>query len=245
MFSSLKWLLPSSNASCIEPRRKRLSRLMCSIFESFFSSSTLPPRLTFDSTRISRARMQTALGLVKACPAAAARVFAWFDRARAVQATDAWIVLVVQRIIRHVMLLNVAPNLPLGPTHKWIDLHQVELAIPFKNLRVGTGRSLFAADASNPPVVLLEYICQRPHLADVAALVRIPSPQSFPVLLCLLFQCDGRQHLAQIRDSVLFHSAIAQVIGFLEQDIRIEVKHVRLFVDVHQHIEKNHVFRAE
>jgi len=91
--------------------------------------------------------MEAALGLAEARPAASSRVLAGTDSARAVGATNARVALIVQRVIRHVVLMDVAPHLLRIPVHDWIDFHQAKFGIPLDLVSGSAVQCLVPANA--------------------------------------------------------------------------------------------------
>ena len=84
-------------------------------------------------------RVQPALGLRRPAPATGPLVLARADRPRAGPAADARIPLVVQRIVRHALLDDPAPDVLLRPGGQGTDLHQAEFLVPADDRRVGAG----------------------------------------------------------------------------------------------------------
>ena len=75
-------------------------------------------------------RMQSALGLGEAAPAAGAVVFSRIHRAGARPAADAGVALIVQGIVGDVVVGDELPDHLLRPVRERTDLHQAELFIP-------------------------------------------------------------------------------------------------------------------
>src|SRR5580692_12125927 len=80
-------------------------------------------------------QVQAALGLGESRPASRARVLSGPDRACAMRAADARIVLVVQLVVGHLIVVDVTPHLLRRPIHDGIDLYQSKLRIPLDALR--------------------------------------------------------------------------------------------------------------
>src|SRR3954470_16081161 len=96
--------------------------------------------------------MQSAFGFREACPASGAAVFPRQYGAGAMGASDAGVVLVVQRVIGHVMLEDVVPDVLLGPVSQRVHLHQLEFVVPLNFACVGAGAALLAADGRDPGI---------------------------------------------------------------------------------------------
>jgi hypothetical protein len=91
--------------------------------------------------------MEAALGLAEARPAARSRVLAGSDSARAVGATDARVALIVQRVVGHIVLVNVPPHLFGIPVDDGVNFYQAELGIPLDLVCGSSAGSLIAANA--------------------------------------------------------------------------------------------------
>src|ERR1035441_5241167 len=74
--------------------------------------------------------MQPAFSLAQPGPAPCPGIFARLDGARAVRATDARIIPIMERVVRHAVLVEVAPNLLRSPVGNRIHLHQSEFRVP-------------------------------------------------------------------------------------------------------------------
>src|SRR5258708_10380661 len=66
--------------------------------------------------------VQPALSLTSAGPAPRPRIFARTNSPRAMRATDARIILIVKRVIRYVVFVEIAPNLFRSPIRDRIHL---------------------------------------------------------------------------------------------------------------------------
>src|SRR5438105_13980361 len=103
-------------------------------------------------------------------PAAGAVGLAGLDRACARRAADRRVALVVERVIRHVVLAHVVPDLVLRPLGERVELYDRAVVVIDLDLAdVRPGRPLVAAQAGDPRVEAVEHLRQRPHLAHVAA----------------------------------------------------------------------------
>src|SRR4051812_31862229 len=102
-------------------------------------------------------------------PAAGARMLAGLHGARARLATQRRIAAIVQRVVRHVLLADVLPDLVERPVHERAEfpdaVGRVERALGHVAARAG----LLAAQARDPALLAGERAAQRFDLADVAA----------------------------------------------------------------------------
>src|SRR5579864_3957601 len=117
-------------------------------------------------------RMQPALGLCLACPAAGALAFARDHGAGAGPAANRGITLVVQWVVGDIVRDDKCPDVAVGPAQQGIDLYQVELGVPSDDVGLGPVGRLVAPDGGNPRVVASHRPAQGDDLAVVAALVR-------------------------------------------------------------------------
>ena len=74
--------------------------------------------------------VQTALSLSSAGPAPRPRIFAGLDCSRAMSAADAGIILIMERVVRHVVFEEITPHLLRSPVGNRIQLHQSEFLVP-------------------------------------------------------------------------------------------------------------------
>ena len=104
----------------------------------------------FQSRRVLRAcsQMSTALGLVLACPATVATA----PGHRARRAADRLVALIVQRVVRQVVLEDVAPEVLVGPVGERVQLPDAALLVLLELGRAGPRRRLLAADAGDPGI---------------------------------------------------------------------------------------------
>src|SRR5439155_5808387 len=92
------------------------------------------------------------------------------NRTRARCAADRGIALVVQRVIRHVVLAYVVPDLVLRPFRERVELHDRTVVVVDLDLaNVRPGRPLITAEPRDPGVEGGEVPGQRANLANVAA----------------------------------------------------------------------------
>src|SRR6266498_3134194 len=103
-------------------------------------------------------------------PAAGAVGLAGTNRARARCAADRCVALVVERVVGHVVLAHVVPDLVLRPLGEWVQLHDRAVVVIDLDLAdVRARRPLVAPKPSDPGVERGEMLGQRSNLADVAA----------------------------------------------------------------------------
>ena len=110
-------------------------------------------------------------GFVLPPPASGAEVFTQTDGAGAGGAANAGVKLVVQRVVSHVVELDVMPNVTPGPVGQRIEFDGFALCqFGFIAQRhVGAGARLFTAQAGDPGFFAFQGTLQRLHLADAAA----------------------------------------------------------------------------
>src|SRR5262245_54722256 len=106
------------------------------------------------------------------------------------RATDARVAAVVHWVIRHLVSVDVFPDLLFLPVNEWIDLHQAPLIIPLDDSGVGSLKGLVLPDCGNPSPPSAQCFTQRFELSKSAAEIGIRSPQTFTELLRLLFGGD-------------------------------------------------------
>src|SRR3972149_11284110 len=121
--------------------------------------------------------MQPAFGLLEACPSACSRVFAWHYGPGAGFAADRGVVLVMERAVGDVVLVDVVPYVLGGQPDERVDLHQAELLVPTDDRGVGPCRGLVAPDAGYRAPAARRGLGERDHLPYVAALIRLPLPE--------------------------------------------------------------------
>src|SRR5690606_20537961 len=109
-----------------------------------------PDRAVRSRSLLLRRDVKSALALERATPAAGAQVLAGDDRRRARLAPDRRIATLVQRVIRDVVRVQVAPHLVVGPRDERVDLVQAELAIALDDLGRRALRRLVAANRRDP-----------------------------------------------------------------------------------------------
>src|SRR6185436_19673726 len=81
-----------------------------------------------------------ALGLFEARPAAVARAAALLDRFGAVGAADRRVAAIVERVVREVVLMDVVPDVALGPVRKRVELPELEALVPTELRGLGATR---------------------------------------------------------------------------------------------------------
>src|SRR3989442_34996 len=128
-------------------------------------------QLVFEAAGLDRAVDAALLRRVRLPPPAAGAVgLAGPNCARAGCAADRRVALVVERVVRHVVLAHVVPDLVLRPFGKGVQLHDRAVVVIDLDLAdVRARRPLVAAQPRDPRVESGEMFRQRSNLADVAA----------------------------------------------------------------------------
>src|SRR5690606_14296203 len=126
-------------------------------------------------------RVDAALGLVPAAPAARARVLAGLDRAGAGLAADRKIAFRLERMAREIVRLEIRVEVRLGPVAERVDLEPAILDLETRQVLAGDRLERLAA--RNPSIEILLGAPQRLDLADLAAAVRIPRPSEAVLVL--------------------------------------------------------------
>ena len=102
------------------------------------------------STRRRSNRVQPTLRFLEPRPSPRPLALARPYCPRAMRATDAGVVPVVQRVIGNIAFTNVSPYILRTPIHDGIDLYQAKFCVPLDLARAGTKRRLIAANAGDP-----------------------------------------------------------------------------------------------
>src|ERR1035437_3040524 len=134
--------------------------------------------------------MNAAFELSRARPAPCSLVLTWPHRARAGDATDRWVALVVQRVVRDLVDLEVGPDSLLAPVGEGMDAPETVALRPLDLLQPGPARRLVATNARDPGAVRRQRTLERLDLADLAATVGIALPQVRALLQVLLGDRD-------------------------------------------------------
>src|SRR5512134_3700977 len=117
--------------------------------------------------------MKPAFGFLAALPPPGARVVPRHDRPGAMRAADARIIVVMQWVVGNFINFDVRPHIGPRPADQWIDLHQLEGAIPLDRLGVRSGGRLVTSDARDPSIESLEDTPERLHFPELTAQIRI------------------------------------------------------------------------
>src|SRR3989454_7969463 len=140
---------------------------------------------------IGGAGVQAALRLAAAAPAPGASLLPGTHGARAGPAADAGVAPRVERVHGDVVGSDVGPDLGAGPRDEGIDLDQAEPRVDLH----GAGRRpvarLLAADGRDPGVEAAQRLAQGLDLAQVAAVVGGPLPETLAVGCRLLLDALG------------------------------------------------------
>src|SRR6266508_3847269 len=158
-------------------------------------------------------------------------------RARAGDAADRAVAGLVQRVVRDVVRLDVAPDLLLAPVRERRDLPDAVTIGALDLAGVGTRGRLVAADAGDPGVVGLERLDERLDLADVAAAVGVPLPKVRALLLVLLG--DGDDLGPDQLEPVALDDPLPRLVGLLEEEVRVELDDVHLEPELHDHVDQH------
>ena len=75
----------------------------------------------------------------------------------------------MQRVVRNVVLHDVAPDHFAGPIGQRTDFYQVELRVPVHLVRCGAVAGLFATDCRHPRIERGQFSAQRLDLSQTAA----------------------------------------------------------------------------
>src|SRR6185369_13029181 len=95
-------------------------------------------------------KMNATLGLDVACPATGTWILPGFDSLGAGPTADARIAIIMQRIVRQVIFLDVFPDLVIGPCRQRVELDHPVGIIPFDQAGICTESRLIAADPGDP-----------------------------------------------------------------------------------------------
>src|SRR5579862_9367032 len=159
-------------------------------------------------------------------------------------ASDAGIILIMQRVIRNVALMDIVPDLLRSPIHNGIDFYQPKLCVPFNFLCVRASRSLIATNTRNPRAQPRQLSPQWFNLAQFAASVRIARPKGWSMNSLLTFwrkQSIGPFYL----NVVPLFDSIRQIVSLWEQKLGIECEHTKVRPQAGSHIDQDHSFRSE
>src|SRR5207302_9627774 len=103
-------------------------------------------------------------------PTAGARVLVGCNGARAGLAADAGVAAIVERVVWHVVLADVAPHVVVGPVGERVQLDDAAMdLVDLEGLDVGPRRRLVAAQAGDPGIKAGQRSAERLDLADAAA----------------------------------------------------------------------------
>src|SRR5919202_3757733 len=116
-----------------------------------------------------RIRVDAALELVRAGPAACALFLVGRRRPGAGNAADRAVARLVQRVVRDLVHLDVGPDALLVPVRERVELPDVVALRPLQLRRAGAAWRLVAPDAGDPAVVGAQRLEERLDLADLAA----------------------------------------------------------------------------
>ena len=135
-------------------------------------------------------------------------------------ATNARIVAVVQRIVRHIVFEHVAPDFLACPVGDGADFYQVKLRVPIDFADRGARGSLVATNCGNPGIERRQLSAQRLDFRKLQHWSGIAFPQRFAVCEVLVsWRQFGIEPLDF--DSVSRFHSIDQVISFGEQKLGV------------------------
>ena len=182
----------------------------------------------------------------RAAPAAGARVGACLRNGGAGLAADAAVAHVVERQVIDFIVGGVLPDLAPGPRGERADFQQHFAAGEFvvlDDLQVLARGRLFAAQAGEPDVILLQGFEKRLDLAQIAALAGIGAVQDAELGFLL---GDGffRREILEIQIPGLGH-AVAIGVGFGKVVAGIEKQHRNIRHALAQKVEDDHVLGLE
>src|SRR6266508_802242 len=109
-------------------------------------------------------------------PATRTRVLSGFHCFCAGPTTNAWVPVIMQRIVRKIVCMYMLPHLITRPGGKRIELDHLVGIIPFDKPGVRAESCLVTADARDPGIVVGKKLPLRNHLADLAAGIGITLP---------------------------------------------------------------------
>src|SRR5918999_1607716 len=182
-------------------------------------------------------RMEAALELVGARPAARALLLVQPRRARAGDAADRAVAGLVQRIGRNLVDGDVRPDALLVPVRERMDLPDAVALRPLHLRRPGPTRRLVAADPGHPRVVRLERLEERLHLANVAAAVGIALPEIGALPAMLLGHGDDLR--PNQRQAVALDQALARLVALEEEQVRVQLDAVDVEPELGDHVHKH------
>src|SRR5690242_4745834 len=167
--------------------------------------------------------MNTALRLAGAGPAAAARVRALLDAARAGGAADGRVAVVDQGVHQDALLGDEVVHLLLRPADDRVDLDHLPPVVPLDDLGLAAVAGLVPAHAGDPGVVVLQRPLERLDLAQVAAQVRVAAEQPRAERGVLLLDGARRGDVDQLDRVHRFHrvpgpDGLGEVVASVEED---------------------------
>src|SRR5215207_5020788 len=145
----------------------------------------------------------------------------------AVRAADGREALVVQRVVRNVVLGDVAPHVLLAPIGERGGLPLAVGRVPAELGGVRARGGLVAPQPGDPGVHLVERPLERPDLAHPAAGVGIRRPQALDLLA----------GVAVDRDPVALLDAPPRLVRLVEQHARVEHEEARGRLHLDQHVQ--------
>src|SRR5919198_4288571 len=158
--------------------------------------------------------VDAALELVRPGPAPGPLVLAAGNGARARDAADRRVSLVVQRVVRNLVHVDVGLDALGVPVDDGLHLPDAVALRPLQLLRIGASDGLLAANARDPGVVRLQRALERLDLADVTAAVRLRFPEPVGWI--------DRPERLQL-EVVALDQPIARLVRLRKEDERVEL----------------------
>ena len=122
--------------------------------------------------------MDPALLLLAAAPAPCPGVFPRQDPARARNAADARIALLVKQVERDVVAADEGPHLLARPERERVHLHEPEGRVPLEDPHAGALAGLIPANRAHPCLEGRESLAQRKHFPHAAAAFGLALPEA-------------------------------------------------------------------
>src|SRR4030095_1355792 len=120
--------------------------------------------------------MNATFGLGISSPTAGTRILSGLNSLSACPATNAWVTVIMQRIIWKVVCLDMFPHLIACPCCERIKLDHLIGIIPFDKSGIGAEGGLVTADTGNPGIVVCKKLSLRNHFANVATSIGVTIP---------------------------------------------------------------------
>ena len=194
--------------------------------------------------------MQSALSVLRRFPppSSGTDILAWLDGSCTRLATDAWITLVLQLVIRHMVFLYILLHILFAPVDEWVHLNQVVDVIPFHHLHILSGHALLLSQSADPYVETLHRPLQRFQFSNLAAAVsafyRIIEEVDALFLHHLLYRLVVREEHFQV-DAVRQIGLVDELVGLRKESSCIKCEDAGRFIYLHDDVGKCLVLDAE